>query len=98
DPRPPLLPYTTLFRSPKPATRKQGTLTNKPSACGIPNSSCYQSRMPSVLSLSFHVRISGAGRRCRHHWVSRVLVGIGCSLKLLRSEEHTSELQSRGHL
>src|SRR5690625_7619137 len=59
-PRPPLFPYTTLFRSWFDAT------TEVPWACAA--------------------SIARAARGCRN------------STSTARSEEHTSELQSRGHL
>src|SRR3712207_7999226 len=83
-PRSTLFPYTTLFRSPVPATPEPGP----PHAHG-------QAR-----------RVDRAGRRTPRLAPARraeparpgVFSGGGARKKLTRSEEHTSELQSRQYL
>src|SRR5690606_41493450 len=83
-PRPPLFPYTTLFRS------------------------SYEESPPSLTEVAARDRRWCQGN-LQHaavlparglHWVSRLhmLQGIGSYITAPRSEEHTSELQSRENL
>src|SRR3712207_7853778 len=90
-PRSPLFPYTTLFRSPRARSRRRGGLyRNKNTA--------YASRVPHRLAV----------RRASVHSIvwsgesapPKSLGGEHMKMRsiLLRSEEHTSELQSRQYL
>src|SRR3989442_9449850 len=85
-PRSTLFPYTTLFRSPPVLTYPQHPeLVRWP-----PSAPRYEHARPAVVD-----------QRDRHRW-ARVFVtrcGGGPPDELwMRSEEHTSELQSRPHL
>src|SRR5690554_7535113 len=83
-PRSPLFPYTTLFRSPDSA----------------PNL-----RSSAEFSLSPQLKSSTLAARIMINWIAIFIVHLQ-QLKLMggddstrrRSEEHTSELQSRPHL
>src|SRR5439155_20708145 len=82
-PTPPLFPYTTLFRSRLAPVKNLGLLL---SACAI-----LRTR-----GLQFRCVLVGDGR-CREQLETErdaAELQPACS----RSEEHTSELQSRGHL
>src|SRR5438445_7718330 len=73
-PRPPLFPYTTLFRS-------------------SPGSTCSPTRSPTRLFGTF-ARTRPTGSRCRFPTGTESPLGVFER----RSEEHTSELQSRQYL
>src|SRR5207253_9454065 len=90
---PPLFPYTTLFRSPQPSFSDLTRWRRKP--------------LPELLQ----AEPTTPGERLRHRRLelrlsqeevgSRFGIGrasIGRWERGERSEEHTSELQSRGHL
>src|SRR5690554_7789441 len=85
-PRPPrstLFPYTTLFRS-YGISISLGVIL------------LYRTNCRSVVSTSCNRRRNGS--ICWNVWI---LLGIGLAFRsfcCLRSEEHTSELQSRPHL
>src|SRR2546422_5714658 len=83
-PRSTLFPYTTLFRSLR-ATERAATLTRQLLAF-----SRRQVLAPRVLDLNGVV--AGIDNMLRR------LIGADVALKTARSEEHTSELQSRLHL
>src|SRR5439155_26507091 len=79
---PPVLPYTSLFRSRSKAKPARGT-----SAAWRPwSSSCSTPSAPSARTSAARTRSSCASLRPKYARSGR------------RSEEHTSELQSRGHL
>src|SRR5439155_2952025 len=81
------LSYTTLFRS---------TIASSATCCG-PLSACHSvtaTGPESVMSAS--VDCCGAGAAALHAAVTSMIVTAACNAA--RSEEHTSELQSRGHL
>src|SRR5207253_11146618 len=86
-PRPTLFPYTTLFRSSKENVRSIGysiyyTMVNIGGASG-----------PYVASWAHrHLGVENVFR------VAALSVFLMFFAVLIRSEEHTSELQSRGHL
>src|SRR2546429_5302061 len=83
-PRSTLFPYTTLFRSSEPSGSPRRSRCRARSA-SAPGSECRSSRYNCPWRCATH----GYGRReCE-------LLVVTC---LLRSEEHTSELQSRLHL
>src|SRR5690606_40701591 len=77
-PRSTLFPYTTLFRSPKPA------------------------RSDAVLAAVFlenaTVKAAAAEWAADQGFDNQALHAIAIAIELLRSEEHTSELQSRENL
>src|SRR3712207_7643511 len=81
-PRSTLFPYTTLFRSPRDAIIKV-------TSCAICGSDLhlYDGFMPGMQS----------GDIMGHESMGAV-VEVGSENKKLRSEEHTSELQSRQYL
>src|SRR5439155_21899380 len=91
-PRPPLFPSTTLFRSSIPR-------------CEAASISTTSSDVPDAIARQMWHSVSGcdvgprsqfsALARMRANEVLPVPRGTG---KTSRSEEHTSELQSRGHL
>src|SRR5437867_8549707 len=82
QPKPPLFPYTTLFRSPKPP----------PLVVCHANRSVLLLVMPTMYSSSmdwlhlFRTETTSIGTPLRYTQASNVAV--------VRSEEHTSELQS----
>src|SRR5205814_10551621 len=86
-PRPPLFPYTTLFRSPRPTTSShEHPSTRRPSA------SPWRSAPPSAGSRSSSAPSRRAARCARRRAASTT------PRRTRRSEEHTSELQSLRHL
>src|SRR5436305_7049551 len=80
SPRPPLFPYTTLFRSPRPAASVCVLLV------GVPGGLLGVVR--AVIDLDHH-RLLVRDRRA---------MTARTTPRSPRSEEHTSELQSRPHL
>src|SRR5207248_9686232 len=88
-PRSTPLPYTTLFRS-----RGASTL----SAAGVPNPASE----PALRSIGSHLHqpIEGPARLLHLPVLEQrgAVVEQGGHVSRLRSEEDTSELQSRGHL
>src|SRR5690606_41669636 len=91
-PRPPLSPYTTLFRS-RASTHAAITLS-----CG--QSWPFSSIQPRRSSVRSGVN---SPRSLIHSWVSTVSQPSPCDqastlTEVMRSEEHTSELQSRENL
>src|SRR2546429_2832702 len=87
-PRSTLFPYTTLFRSPAGPTIFKCVLSLPSRARGEANVARLTQGAGGDLSAN---RTSGLGSRGRGE-------GIATSFARLRSEEHTSELQSRLHL
>src|SRR5690625_6421175 len=87
-PTPPPLPYTTLFRS-KPATHGRGSRGSCHSTHPVTPSTPGRSpaAVPRGSAYPFHRRPATAHQTARNPAAER-----------WRSEEHTSELQSRGHL
>src|SRR5207253_4086683 len=92
-PRPTLFPYTTLFRS-------------RPRAEAA---AAERSPIPSELDVLGRQRPQPNHRFRRRRWIPLTVVGAAGlwpggdggrppAVKMPRSEEHTSELQSRGHL
>src|SRR2546422_6213910 len=82
-PRSTLFPYTTLFRS------KRDILPAEQSACSKPSSGYTRSIK----------RRRRRHKRNYHRWLGRRWKDISaCGVFAFRSEEHTSELQSRLHL
>src|SRR3712207_6909474 len=81
-PRSTLFPYTTLFRSPLPTLRAM--LTQPKAAQGIPSSPGGKFPLGDPPTTNASSRLKSAGR--------------ADSLQSSRSEEHTSELQSRQYL
>src|SRR5207253_9489586 len=93
-PRPTLFPYTTLFRSPL------GDLE-----MGAPHADLQvahrAARRGDQMHLDAQPLAEHAARVAHRGAVDRVADGGGMNdvaVRRLRSEEHTSELQSRGHL
>src|SRR5207253_10775934 len=86
-PPPPLFPYTTLFRSLKPSQ----------TTSGFSYKSATTSRASLVRPPSLVVSRSRCGRVSTLRSTARRTSSEG-GLTSERSEEHTSELQSRGHL
>src|SRR3712207_7978635 len=84
-PRSTLFPYTTLFRSPSSST---GTASTRVSASRI-------SRRESVLMLGDHLSPRALAVCPAFRMVATSRAGVRVHL---RSEEHTSELQSRQYL
>src|SRR5207253_10284330 len=91
--RPPLFPYTTLFRS-GPTGAGKSTLVNLLPAFYEPSSGriTIDGQDISGISLqSLRSHISVVSQEA-------FLFNVTIRENILRSEEHTSELQSRGHL
>src|SRR5439155_19464128 len=84
-----LFPYTTLFRSPY---RAQGLLPRPPAR--LPNPTTRRPSVTSWPAASSSSRKSSSRRPTSSTPRSRSRRIRSCC----RSEEHTSELQSRGHL
>src|SRR5207253_5993403 len=91
-PSPTLLPYTTLFRSSLAGTR--------PGACWQRRWACSCRTHCTSPLRSVARSIVGVVTKGLHEAliVDAVRSPIGKKNGTLRSEEHTSELQSRGHL
>src|SRR5207253_10143769 len=91
-PRPPsstLFPYTTLFRS--ELTNVTFTVTGVDSSIPAPSLTISASQLPTGATFS---ATQGTSPRGTFTWTpSEAQTGT-----FTRSEEHTSELQSRGHL
>src|SRR5439155_16330174 len=84
-PRSPLFPYTTLFRSLSP-----------PAAGSAPPSAFAWASASSIAFLVSSTRLARASAR---FWrFSSCNFSLPSNAPKLRSEEHTSELQSRGQL
>src|SRR5690606_41629527 len=94
-PRPSLLPYTTLFRSPRPARSR----SRRTAAAKEPRhdrlETCLLRRVPRLLPVGRAVR-RGLGRPLDP--LAGGAGGGGGPCPAGRSEEHTSELQSRENL
>src|SRR5207253_6295919 len=86
-PSAPLFPYTTLFRSPE-RERPEPPAANPRRGAGRPGAA------PAV---ALPPRNEGAGCDARAFRARGSPVGLARET-LERSEEHTSELQSRGHV
>src|SRR5207253_10225197 len=86
-PRPTLFPYTTLFRS---SNASRAALTAR-SASGIPASATWPTTSSGELGLIEAIVLSV-------QTFSPLITSGYFWPSCVRSEEHTSELQSRGHL
>src|SRR5439155_21939014 len=95
-PRLPLFPYTTLFRSPTADTTHQAPPAAAPQAPQVAPRS-FPQRITGIFGIALILGIGIALSRNRRA-ISWRVVAWGVGLQLARSEEHTSELQSRGHL
>src|SRR5437870_8742301 len=85
----PLLPYTTLFRSPTDEPTRKTDGQRLAEALGIDHRALQHLRFTDRLEVREAQALNTA------LWPAT----IGYFLEeMLRSEEHTSELQSRGHL
>src|SRR5207302_10381736 len=87
-PRPPLFPYTTLFRSdsttPTALTATQAlSLTVNPTPVPVPLAITTTSLPAGTVSSPYSATLAATGGKSPYTW---------------RSEEHTSELQSRENL
>src|SRR5690606_41221444 len=89
--RPPLLPYTTLFRSLPVQPHAAGTLELHGLAGFVHELRPLDAQLSEQLDRRFP-----AGATCAPH-AGGSLEGLA-ALRQLRSEEHTSELQSRENL
>src|SRR5207253_10329436 len=87
-PRSTLFPYTTLFRS---------MLTFSAGASGTDADSGTAVQPAAVTAPTVQVQAPGALSATASAMPARVSAGLQ-QVSLVRSEEHTSELQSRGHL
>src|SRR5207253_9175134 len=90
SPRPPrltLFPYTTLFRS-----LARGPRSTRRGPCLYRRQQCPSARATAAPQAS---RVATRVSSTAHHGVP---FGNGSRSRSTRSEEHTSELQSRGHL
>src|SRR5690606_41657746 len=87
-PRPPLFPYTTLFRSGLPPHRKRVTDLDPKKA----------KRAERVVYSLFYISIAGSLGAVLAYMFFPIETGELMAIRLHRSEEHTSELQSRENL
>src|SRR3712207_7891230 len=87
-PRSTLFPYTTLFRS-----RTQRAARRAGGAACVPRRGCFVGRCSSVAPVGGRSRLSAAHLRTRTTEASPPSSSV-----TVRSEEHTSELQSRQYL
>src|SRR5690625_6107373 len=97
-PRPPistLFPYTTLFRSTYPLTRDAiDELENYVLEYGVRSREQWLSTKDWIFQ-----RFQGFENAVQTDYEKEMEVKINCYRRqVARSEEHTSELQSRGHL
>src|SRR5437870_9568316 len=91
-PTPTLFPYTTLFRSNTPWTANNTTFSDSYIATCNSDGSALTITTPFTGGIGFKISQIGSG-------VDSSYFPVGADLKSAnRSEEHTSELQSRGHL
>src|SRR5439155_24303465 len=95
-PRSPLFPYTTLFRSCAARFAASAGRAEKP----VLHIECVVPRQSKNCESASHVANPRHGSTSyRSHGPPRgVARRRARSVRALRSEEHTSELQSRGHL
>src|SRR5439155_7960391 len=84
-PRSPLFPYTTLFRS-------------HPDLAGVDEGEQRLARLHDLAHLHCAPRHAAGDGREDHRILEVELGLLQGGARLGRSEEHTSELQSRGHL
>src|SRR5207247_10880693 len=91
-PRPTLFPYTTLFRSRKPATQSRWSLGVIASACWSPSPLEFDSGGVRIRGQANSPLLELARVLLRFNHVASIVVNANDSV---RSEEHTSELQSR---
>src|SRR5690606_40003864 len=91
-PRPPLFPYTTLFRSLQLHPTSVTNIVDRLEADGLVKRVPHPSDRRATL-----VEITEPGRQ-RLQAATEAVTSIDFGLKGLRSEEHTSELQSRENL
>src|SRR5207253_9939754 len=95
-PTPPPFPYTTLFRSQVvvqlnvPPASPPGSYSFRLDAVSEVNPDEDFTEGPSV---AFDVAAPPPAKKKKFPWWILIVVGA-----IVRSEEHTSELQSRGHL
>src|SRR5690606_40760303 len=98
--RPPcvaLLPYTTLFRSGIKPEQYETAMRQRESVLSLPDVRDALSSGRAEVSAFWNDQETGLLCRCRPDWVHPV--GDDAVILLdLRSEEHTSELQSRENL
>src|SRR5207253_10315752 len=92
-----LFPYTTLFRSVRLSEPSAGTLRPECGAPGIQQVHADRNRSSFRRRNGYQGRIEAVGVSGTGHGDGR---GAGRRHEVVddRSEEHTSELQSRGHL
>src|SRR5439155_7385678 len=97
SPSPTLFPYTTLFRS-----------LRRPAFCRLPAFGAFHhARLEHLLNEGEHSAIGKLRTHSRHQPLLGDAVEVSLQVSIhhpvqpffeQRSEEHTSELQSRGHL
>src|SRR5439155_23729181 len=92
-PRPTPFPYTTLFRSARAMLTAGLDRLAKRGASRL--KVCYGTDVARGLYVGAGFRLTSTSRP--HSWRRRVATS-GAGVRDVRSEEHTSELQSRGHL
>src|SRR5690606_41633014 len=95
-PRPPLLPYTTLFRSLLQISI--GNPPGPPPACLGRVARRAPKSSPSLLGEGDHAQHGGGVPTPGQESGPRVTRSVSRSVASGRSEEHTSELQSRENL
>src|SRR3712207_8252663 len=91
-PRSTLFPYTTLFRSCSPSREYRRTQRTVSGAWASARERRYRARSSALMRTRSR---RTAGMRSE---ADAVLVGLDPQVDDLRSEEHTSELQSRQYL
>src|SRR5690625_6985580 len=97
--RPALFPYTTLFRS---SSSGQSRVQVGDHSCRGGPGAVLRSVLPGdqepLGRLGGGVGDQPVGGELQHPQIADRAVALAPQLENLRSEEHTSELQSRGHL
>src|SRR5207244_9946295 len=92
------LPYTTLFRSIRLLTEKQQNIC----VVGDPDQSIYRWRgadIANILKFEEHFQSAKVIRLEENYRSTQNILDVASGvIKLNRSEEHTSELQSPDHL
>src|SRR5699024_11302109 len=92
--RPKHFPYTTLFRSANDSAKAPLMITS-PKLSLLPKTLAYPVNRPSGLSSSAAFRPTVICFVCMDPPIKTHLLPVGHRRRPVRSEEHTSELQSR---
>src|SRR5207302_9977789 len=97
-PRPTLFPYTTLFRSGGHQGARRGRAAGRRTGVGLVSARRPTHARPTSTRAAAWRLILGTERKRRHASNRKPWVDLPAERVARRSEEHTSELQSRENL